>query len=465
VATCGISSGDFPFYEDGVNQSSNLVLSAHPNTEGSAKKGCVILTEDCCDTIQKLGTWASLSKPTCLIMDLTLTLNNGHTYSFSTTTGRNDITPCNVACYDKDIPIWLAPAGAQPSPCLKATLLQTISQCNKTICWTVTLDTTNDSVGPESIGSIVDVGCTKIINPADLCGCYEAFSAYDYLPYEDANSFKQTFVASGYEQPQSSGEELVPDASAPGLHGIILSKGVVLEGDYAGTETTSCTERYIRTVTTQVGLYQCQVFNFWAAVYAKPQCVGQKTAPVQEGQSDVGGIDPNDKVIQWTPDKQRATYGSPWFWVVRYANDGVKERGDGKLRFELSRATSTGNIVRASTRELFDALRTWANQLRPYSPGTGEQTCVFQSGTPDLNDDEKSSLYAATTFIGIGDRCSPYSVFTPQRTGINYEAVQTPYTEAAIIRSGDKSPWFGIIWSGNPQSNGISGLNEGNCIC
>ena len=493
VASCGISATDFPFMDDGFNQTSNLVLSAYPNTEGPGKKGCVILTDDCCDTVQVLGTWASLSRPNCLLLELTLTLNNGQNYSFATTNGLNGITPCNVACYDKDIPIWLAPAGAQPSPCIKASLLQTISQCNKTICWTLNLDTTTDSVGAAAIGGIVDVGCTKIVGGENICNCYEAFDSYDFIPSPsgDENVYGQTYVASGFEAQLNSSigntvpqlNQLTADPNYPGQYSIILTKGVVIEGDFEGSNSDSCSERYIRTITTQVGLYPCQVFNFWAAVYARPLCIGETIRPPEynvDGSdigSIIGGVNPNNKTIQWSPQLQRATFGNQFFWVVRYANDSVKHKGDGKLRFELSKATSTGNITRATTKELWTALKQWSNQLEIFSHDNTPNCQEFftnnnevdtsggiSKGVNTLSDPHgyyKRNMFASVTFIGIGDRCGPYPIFRTPRTGNDYQATTTPYQEAGLVQM-DKSPWFGLLWSG---SQGSSTIVPSTCIC
>ena len=513
VAACGISATDFPYLDSGINQSSSLVLSAYPNTEGIGKRGCLVLNDDCCNNIQTLGVWASLSIPKCLHLNLTINLNDGTSQDFTTTTGINTLTPCNVSCYDKSTPIWLAPSGAQPAPCLTATLLQTISQCNKTICWTVNLDCTNDSVGAAVIESIVDVGCTKLVSTSGGCpGCHEAFDVYDVFHTPNSEKYSQAFVASGYYNLGDCGSVFNHQHldQETGSHQIILTKGTIIEGEYTNTDTF--TEQYLRTLTTQVGLYPCQIFNFWAAVYSRPRCVNNHLKPDDpvpvgpdgRGGNDpiVAGGDPNNKAIIWSPLIQKATCGRNYLWVVKYADGTAQTKGDGYLRFELNKTSTEGTITKATTKELFQDMQKWHKHLNAFpiqfasGDGTGIPTCKdFYSNVPcgsgcagnsayiDQLPSEancsvegecvRTSMYAATFFIGIGDRCEPYSVFKTPRTGTDYQSTLIPWTHAGLIQQ-QQSPWFGMMFGSRecapasvqtscadptPQHNNVA------CIC
>jgi hypothetical protein len=465
--------------EDGFNQSNILVLSAYPNTEGRGKKGCVILTDDCCNAIQTLGTWPSLSKPSSLLIDISLTLNNGVSYSFTTTNGINSITPCNIACYDKEIPIWLAPAGAQPSPCIKASLLQTISQCNKTICWTLSIDTATDSVGAAAIGKIVDVGCSRLTGPG--CNCHEAFTTYDFTQTDgEDNVYGQSFVASGYYAQDGTItdlDSLQNDSEFPGQHTIILTKGIVIEGDLDSSTTDSCSDRFIKTITTQVGLFPCQIYNFWAAVYARPSCVDLPIIPnVSEG-TNIEASNPNNSIIQWTPQLQKATGGVQYFWKVAYANNGISSKVGGNLRFELSKSTPKGEIARATTKDLWKSLKQWASQLEIFDyTEWGITDCdnffsnkigngIITSGElkNSLSDHAaRNNMYASTVFIGLGDRCGPYSIFNTPSTGNEYQSTVTPYFEAGIVTQ-RASPWFGLMFAGRKHND--TSVTDTSCLC
>ena len=522
VAACGISSTDFPYLDSGLNQSSSLVLSAYPNTEGPSKKGCLVLNDDCCNTIQTLGTWASLSIPKCLVIDLTINLNNGASYDFSTTTGLHTVTPCNVACYDKSTPVWLAPIGAQPAPCIKATLLQTISQCNKTICWTVSLDCTNDSEGAAVIDSIVDVGCTALASDDKSCSCQEKFNAYDVNPSaEEDGSFNQTFTACGYFSTANSNDpNPVPSLGSnecidpyTGNNTLTLTKGTIIEGEFV---TDTFTEAYLRTLTTQVGLYNCQVFNFWAAVYANPKCINLPDQPPTDSLDTdplqgLSGPNPNNNTVLWSPLLQKATCGRNYLWVVKYADGAYHGKGDGNLRFELNKTSENGNYTRATTRELFQDMRKWQSQLSSFSTGgfgitsvtpiasfdckvfynnanqliNTSDTIAFTSGYINANspqittldtalDTEISSsvralMYGSTFFVGIGDRCAPYSVFKTPRTGNDYQSSLIPWSPAGLITQ-EKSSWFGMMFGSNQTVSSscpeppIPEISP-NCIC
>ena len=447
VVSCGVSATDFPFDEDGYNQSSSLILSAYPNTVGAENKGCIALTDNCCESVQTIGDWASLCVPTSLCVIITLTLNNGQSYNFYTTTGSNTLTPCNLACYDNENPIYVAPADAQPSPCLLLTLVQTVDYCAKTICWTINLDTTSDCIGASAIGSIIDVGCTHITYSGDYCQCYEYFNAYNMVVVTDGScgtlpegqvSYRQNFV------------------DANGNNSIILTKGIIIDGDINTSD--DCSENAFRAIISDVGLYPCQVYNFWAAAYSKPSCVGEFEQPYTSdtsGISEYGGSNPNNIVIYLTPRQQKQLFSFIFLWQVKYSKDLPYGSNEARLRFELCRSTSEGAIVPVTASFLYNHLRNWNEHIQAHMPA---DNCCYPLKTPFVKED----VYGSVVFIGIGDKCKPYNVFKTPHTGNDYEATLEPYSPSNLITA-SSSAWFGIRFASNQIDT--TAPADTSCIC
>jgi hypothetical protein len=451
VISCGVSATDYPFDEDGFNQSSNLILSAYPNTVGSDNKGCISLNDNCCESAQLVGDFASLSLPTSLWVNITLTLNSGENYNFTSTTGNNSITPCNSGCYDTNNPIFIAPADAQPSPCIILTLVQTIDYCTKTVCWTLNLDTTSDCIGAAAVGNIIDIGCTNIIEQSNNCKCYEYFSAYNMAPdlsntdTENSLSYTQNFV------------------NSDGPYSLTLTKGIVIDGDLllnsADATDSYCGVNNVRTIITDVGLYPCQVFNAWFAAYEKPSCVGQfDTHPnnINQDVSDFGGLNPNNNVIYLTPRLAKSLFNFSFYWQVSPPKNEAKISENTRLRFELCRSGQGGSLVPVSTKSLYGYLRTWNNQIK--TKELSDDSCSYPI---DKNDKPTTEDYASTFFIGIGDICKPYKVFKTPNTGNDYQVNLEPYSQAGIIQNSPSS-MFGLRF-GSHITNPDPETSQ--CIC
>ena len=466
VVSCGVSATDFPYDDDGFNQSSTLILSAHPNCVGNENKGCIALTDNCCESVQVIGDWASLHIPQELVVSLSLTLNNGEMYNFGSTTGINSIKPCTGACVESESPIFVAPAAAQPSPCLLLTLGQVVDYCNKTICWTLNVDVTNDCIGATTIGSIVNVGCTDIYQPDNInndtalvaATCnndfWEHYRSYDFNKGDNDHTFSQNFV------------------NAYGNHSLILTKGLVVDGVdnhivNSDTSLEKCIGRNVKYVISDVGLYQCQVYNFWAAAYANPDCL-KDNHHKDGGQS----IDPQlSTVIKFSPSLQKRILNFRLLWQVKRANGASKSDRGSNLRFELTRGNEDGRLIPVTTAQLYNYLRLWnvnikARSLDPNTPEV-EDPCTYT-----LTDYEGSKEYSSVFFIGIGDKCNPYNVFDTPSSGNQSQSVVVPYKEASLVTS-VKSAWFGLSFAcpsidsscGVPFVNPAPSQANSNCIC
>ncbi len=451
VISCGVSATDFPFDEDGFNQSSNLILSAYPNTVGSDNKGCISLNDNCCESAQLIGDFASLSVPTSLCVNITLTLNSGESYNFYSTNGNNSVTPCNSGCFDTNNPIFVAPADAQPSPCIILTLVQTVDYCAKTVCWTLNLDTTSDCIGAAAVGNIIDVGCTNVIDQKDYCQCYEYFSAYNMTP--------QTLDVDA-EQKAAKYQQNFVDSDGP--YNLTLTKGIVIDGDLllnkALNSDGASEENNIRTIITDVGLYPCQVFNAWFAAYEKPTCVGQiDTDPytINQNASDFGGLNPNNNVIYLTPRLAKSLFNFSFYWQVLPSKNAARISENTRLRFELCRSGQGGSLVPVSTQSLYKYLRTWNNQILSQDINVLDTGCSYPI-VPTPQD------YASVFFVGIGDICKPYKVFKTPNTGNDYQVNLEPYSPAGIIQNSPSS-MFGLRF-GTGSAPSIDS-DPVNCLC
>ena len=335
------------------------------------------------------------------------------------------------------------------------------------------------------------------------CSCQEHFNSYDVSQsHDEDNSYGQSLVASGYYGSVNNDGVLGNNECIDPDHGnntITLTKGTIIEGEFI---TDTFTEAYLRTLTTQVGLYNCQVFNFWAAVYANPLCVNLPDQPPtdihdisgSEILQGLSGPNPNNNTVLWSPLLQKATCGRNYIWVVKYADGAYKGKGEGNLRFELNKTSENGTFTRATTRELFQDMRKWHSQLSSLPtqlliPSLGEGPLLlncsnFYNNLPttsmghitsgyinNLTGPEKhfrNIMYASTFFIGIGDRCAPYSVFKTPRTGNDYQASLLPWSPAGLIEQ-EKSSFFGMMFGSNQTVNSSCSVDlpviPTNCIC
>ncbi len=426
VVSCGVSATDFPYDEDGCNQSNTLILSAYPSCVGNENKGCIALTDNCCETVQVLGDWASLSVPNELVIALTLNLNNGESYNFNSTTGIYSIKPCTATCLDNANPIFVAPAAAQPSPCLLLTLGQVVDYCNKTICWTLNVDVTSDCIGATTIGNIINVGCTAIM-PGEHCAMEEYSDAYDFKPYQDDVPDKNSTVY------------LQNFVNAKGVYGMTLSKGIIVPSVQSSPEDIIDNEGCLvpSQLNSDVGLYNCQVYNFWAACYANAECLD---ATNQIQQQNISGAE--KAVIKFTPLLQKRILNFTLLWQVKRPNDLSKARDGATLRFELVRGNSRGDIVPVTTGQLYKYLKLWNSNLIPHpldnSSGLDSPDCLY-------NDQEEpgNHRFSSVFFIGIGDKCKPYHVFKTPSAGNDYQANVSPYTDSNLITP-SPSAWFGL---------------------